>query len=395
MARRLVVVVGILVASHSAVANPGPGDGTTVVVGDVVAAASRWTADGSRIVTTATIRATDGTTTTVSQLGGHVGDLTMRTIPGSPVLATGMTVQVLVRDSRTSSGVATLAVEEVSILRDEFVRTGPTPGGTYLYWASGCVKIGVGAEGTLALSGDEEIGVFEDVLGTWNAGVVNCSYMDLVSLGTITDREVGTDHKNIVKFRDATWCRPAVDDDPARCYSPTTAGITTVVYVDDPESGRDGEIVDADVEINGVDFAISKNGVSLDDAACKAELANTLTHEIGHVLGLEHTCRVAGDPPRTDDMGNPVPLCSDVAPGSEEAEATMYNFQACGEVKKASLSQDDVDAICAVYPIAEDPHECKSPSEGGSCSAGGGGGGLVLVMAALGLVNRRRPRPVA
>jgi uncharacterized protein (TIGR03382 family) len=392
MARRLVVVVGIAMAARAATASPGTGDDTSVVTGDVVAATSRWTADGSRIVTTATIRSSDGRLTEVSQLGGRVGTLSMRTIPGPPVLATGMTVQTIVREARTARGGRALAVEQVDILRDEFVRTGPTPGGHYLYWASGCTKVGYGAEGTRAISGDDEFAVIEDVFSNWNDTVATCSYMNISSEGTMADQEVGTDKINVIKFRDVSWCRPAVDDDPARCYSPLTAGLTTVVYVDDPGNDRDGEIVDADIELNGVDFAISVNGISMGDATCKSDLANTLTHEVGHLLGLEHTCRVAGDPPRQDGNGDPVPLCSDVTPGSERYEATMYNFQACDETKKASLSQDDRDGVCAAYPIADDPRECKGPGDGGGCAAGGsrGPGAFALVLVALLPLFRRR-----
>ena len=37
----------------------------------------------------------------------------------------------------------------------------------------------------------------------------------------------------------------------------------------------------------------------------------------------------------------------------------MYNFQDCGETKKESLSHDDIDAICAIYPTADDPGTCE------------------------------------
>ena len=37
----------------------------------------------------------------------------------------------------------------------------------------------------------------------------------------------------------------------------------------------------------------------------------------------------------------------------------MYNFQDCGETKKETLSHDDIDAICAIYPKADDPGTCE------------------------------------
>jgi hypothetical protein len=385
---RWIVLVGVVATTGTAIASPGPG---SIVRGEVTAAASRWTADGSRIVTEAIVRAPDGTLTAVSQLGGHVGDLTMRTLPGPALIAPGMEVELVVREAHSLAGVRSLAVEDVVVIHDEFVRTGPTPGGEYLRWKSGCAKLGIAAEGTRAVAGDTERAVFDSVLAEWNDNVAACSYMNVVSEGPLADQEVGTDRINVLKFRDVTWCRPAIDDDPARCYSPQSAGITTVVYVDDPGNPRDGEIVDADIELNGVDFAISVEGVTLDDGSCLADLANTLTHEVGHLLGIEHTCRVAGDPPRVDDQGNDVPLCSATS-DPLITEATMYNFQSCGETKKQSLSPDDIDAICGTYPIADDPQECLSPDEStGCCDAGTDPRAPVAltVLVALSLIRRR------
>src|SRR5262245_57747891 len=64
------------------------------VEGMVVDAQSRWTEDGSRIVTEATVRTPDGADVVVSQLGGSVDGLTMRTFPGPELLAPGMRVAV-------------------------------------------------------------------------------------------------------------------------------------------------------------------------------------------------------------------------------------------------------------------------------------------------------------
>jgi uncharacterized protein (TIGR03382 family) len=210
--------------------------------------------------------------------------------------------------------------------------------------------------------------------------------------------EVGRDNVNLIKFRDTTWCRPAVGDDPPRCHADAAAGLTTAVYVDDVSSDRDGAIVDADIELNGVNFAIAVKGATESRAACMSELQNTLTHELGHLLGLEHPCRTAMDPPRVDDKGASVPLCGSVAGNMSITEATMYNFQDCGETKKESLSADDIAAVCAIYPIANDPGTCEHVGESGGCagcSSSGSGIPMGSVLGALGvgaLVLRRRRR---
>ena len=365
------------------------------VSGTVVETHSYWTSDGSRIVTEATLDTPDGRIV-VSQLGGTVDGETMRTFPGPDILEPGMQVAVDAHDAMDLRRHVHTVVDGVKVLAypEGFVRTGPTKAGHYLYWESGCIFMTVDDAGTREIAGDGEFPVIDASIKTWNDDTASCSYMVMMNAGRKA-MEVGKDHVNLVKFRDDSWCRPAVDNDAARCYDPAAAGITTATYVDDSSSSRDGAIVDADVEINGADFAIAVNGVTLGTKPCQSELQNTLTHELGHVHGLEHTCLASGDPPRTDGSGKAVPSCASSLGNAAITEPTMYNFQDCGETKKETLEADDINAICTIYPTAKDPGSCEPVPLPAGCgcqgSAPGGPGApaLLLGFVLLGLRRRR------
>lgn len=384
-----IAVPASVVAAPSDTAAPTP----MTVEGEVVATRSRWTSDRSRIVTEATVRTPAGDVV-VSQLGGSVDGLGMRTFPGPELLVPGMRVAVAAHRDRDLAQREHVVVDGVKVLAvpPDYVRTGPTKAGNYLYWESSCVLVTVDVAGTKELPGDTELDVVQAAINAWNTGTASCSYMNLVYEGT-EDREVGRDAVNLIKFRDQSWCRPAVDNDPARCHPPSAAGITTAVYIDDAGSDRDGAIVDADIEINGKDYAISNQGTTLGTAPCRADLANTLTHELGHLLGLEHTCLTSGDPPRVDHLGRAVPSCTQAMGDPLITEATMFNYQECDETKKASLEAGEIEAICGIYPTAEDPGACEPVDLGGGCCSASSdplpafvGAGLL----ALVLTRRRR-----
>jgi hypothetical protein len=396
-----------------------------VIEGDVVAAHSYWTEDRSRIVTEASIHTADGRDLTVSQLGGSVDGIGMIQMPGPEILAPGMRVAVAAHGDVDLALREHIVLDSVKVMAYPagFVRTGPTLGGNPLHWESSCVHVTVDAAGTSALPGAAEFPVIDAAIATWNDSTSSCSSMKVTSLEREA-LEVGNDGVNLIKIRDTTWGRPAVGNDPARMYSPAAAGLTVATYVDvckDKEtmgckascldaSGRcrttsahDGAILDADIEINDVNFAVAVHGISNTSGLCIAELQNTLTHELGHLHGLEHPCLASGDPPRVDDMGNPVPDCLTVQANRSLPEnmrileATMYNFQDCGETSKEVLSDDDIQSMCVIYP-ASAPLACEAPGSsagGGCCSASGDRtpeGALLLSGAVALLMARRRQR---
>jgi hypothetical protein len=369
------------------------------IQGDVTDVQSRWTADHSRIVTESVVMTAQGPVT-VSQLGGSVAGFGMISMPGDPILQLGAHAAISAHVANDLLGVAHVVVDHAAmtgLAQPDFVRTGPTKAGHYLFWESGCIFATPDADGTKEIAGSDEFPIISTSIATWNTDVdtSSCSYIKIVE-NAPQSLEVGNDGVNLIKFRDASWCRPAVDDDPARCYADSAAGITTATYVDDGTNPRDGAIVDADIEINGVDFAIAVAGVSLGTASCQAELQNTLTHELGHLHGLEHTCLAPGDPPRFDENGSAVPECADTT-DPLILDATMYNYQDCGETKKETLTDDDIDAICSIYPLEKSPNTCvpPPPEASGCCDAGTGspvGFGLLGILLGTRLRKTRRRR---
>lgn len=385
-----------------------------MLTGDVVSAQSRWVRGGSAIVTESVLRLDDGREVTVRQLGGSVDGIAMVAIPAPPLLRPGDRVSaevVVARDRRgresrlverlwTAEGDDSSGTSATGGTRMPFVRTVATRTRAQLAWESGCAIVTFHADGTTHVAGDGEFAEMEAALARWMSATGSCSYLEL-RLAERTRGEVGLDGTNLVLYREDIWCRPATDEDPEECYDPSAAGLTTLFFIDDADSERNGAILDADIELNAVDFAIARNGETSHPERCASEISNTFTHEVGHLLGLDHTCFAGGDR-LEDDQGELQPNCdpSD-ALTVEQRDATMYNFQDCGETKKASPEADDVDGICGVYPVADDPGECSSPElkEEGCCAVAGNRSGspagtlsvLGLALAAL-IALRRRSR---
>lgn len=117
-------------------------------------------------------------------------------------------------------------------------------------------------------------------------------------------------------------------------YDAGTLAITTSAY-----DTKTGILLDVDIELNGESFRFDR----VDDAqVCEGvtDLRNTLTHEIGHLIGLDH-------PPAT----------------ARFSETTMFARAVPCETMKRSLAADDIEGVCAIYPAGARTQPCFPPDE--------------------------------
>jgi len=138
---------------------------------------------------------------------------------------------------------------------------------------------------------------------------VTCSALPL-GVGEITqDTKIGYDptiaNKNLVVVLDSGWP-----------YDPDALALTSVTI-----SVCEAKILDADMEINSAGYVFTTS----DNSPNTIDLLNTLVHEYGHLVGLDH---------------------------SNEATATMFPTAPPGEISKRDLTDDDRNGICAAYPSA-------------------------------------------
>jgi MYXO-CTERM domain-containing protein len=117
---------------------------------------------------------------------------------------------------------------------------------------------------------------------------------------------------------------------------------------------RAGRIVDADTEINGYDpayqWAVLPDDPTAAASSPDVDLVAALTHELGHVVGLDHPC-LLGDPVPGEktNTGAPVPDCSDPSLPASVRDATMFPSASPGSITERTLSSDEKLALHDLY----------------------------------------------
>jgi hypothetical protein len=156
----------------------------------------------------------------------------------------------------------------------------------------------------------------------WNDALAGCAAPRLrVVAPRTSDAPARADGRSQVVVRADSWC-PHRYREREDCYDPSQAGITRLYPRIVPGAAEDGDLREADIEIN----AVHSDWFS---ELAASRLEALLAHELGHVLGLAH------------------PLASD----SAGRESVMYfDPLEAGRPLVLKPGQSEIDGLCALYP---------------------------------------------
>lgn len=112
-------------------------------------------------------------------------------------------------------------------------------------------------------------------------------------------------------------------------FFPSTNVLAVTLSTFDDDNGR---VIDADIYVNAEFFEWGNLDEEFDAGV---DVENVLTHEVGHLLGLDHS---------SEDFYE-----SD----SSLREATMFFTSGEGEIRRRSPEVDDVNGIQSLYPMTE------------------------------------------
>jgi hypothetical protein len=234
-----------------------------------------------------------------------------------------------------------------------------SPDGMYeLIWPNPAITITVRTGGPQIVSAEDLVAAAARAGATWSDPALGSALAFSIVASDAAGEDPASDHENTISFR-TTW-------DASDGYYSTQLALTTIWT-------RGGAIVDTDTEINAVDFnwALLPDDPAAAGSSSDVDLQAALTHELGHVIGLDHPCYLGTpqNPSEVTNDGNAVSACSDPELPASVRAATMFPSADRGKIGERTLSADEILALHELYPVGQAP--TVDGEDSGGCAVAG------------------------
>jgi hypothetical protein len=185
--------------------------------------------------------------------------------------------------------------------------------GEKLFWPTSCIGYATNRLGTQDLDPEDTRAIIKKTFQAWsdvpcpNGKVASMTFQEVEPIACKKSQyNKEAPNVNVVLFQDDDWKYRGIDGTLAK---------TSVTYNDET-----GEIYDADIEVNTANNTVT---ITDDPAKVQYDLQAIMTHEVGHFIGVAH---------------------------SDDPSAVMFASYSPGSTSQRTLTPDDVDAVCNIYP---------------------------------------------
>lgn len=192
------------------------------------------------------------------------------------------------------------------------------------------------------ITSDDMVEASSRAFAAWSSNT--CTDMQFYYQGIVASRDSNmvsdsVNHMNTIIFRYDDW-------DQTECQD--AIACTTVVT-----RRAAGEIIDADIDLNLQEHEFVLQPI---EGSTAFDLQSVLTHEVGHMLGFDHT-------------------------QPSHPEAVMWPYASWGdEATRRELAADDVNTLCDTYPVGACPvvndygqSACPQSELAGGCACASAG----------------------
>jgi hypothetical protein len=191
---------------------------------------------------------------------------------------------------------------------------------TYSYvslsWSTRLIRYGIQKPGPTKISPELGERAVRDAFEQWT--VPECTDVRFEDEGEVAPEIMGV---NQVVFQPDNWK-----------YARDAVALTRTTY-----GTEDGVIRSATIEVNEATFDFLDAAAGCSPQMPAYDITAVLTHEVGHLLGLDHT-KMFSHAPTDPTMAPEVGPC---------------------EMDKRSIEPDDIGGLCLLYPAGEPPGRCE------------------------------------